>query len=254
MRDVLASLGESWSDERFHQRNASLVKAHFISPGLPNLQNFMNFLDEALAFARRCHRIVAVLLVYPGGFPGLDGSSPQPAEEVLLQEAANRMSGLIRRSDCVARLHLEAGRCQAAASGSEAFAICLTSIKKPSDATKVARRIRRALAAPFSLGGREVSVTAATRLSLYPFDGESAEALLRAARTAGQKVAPGKNGDEVTERSRLGAVEAATQKVAVAGATQTVTAQSATQTGTAEGAENAEKTIAWCTSSPYSER
>ena len=190
-------------DKEFHGRSPSPVKAHFLSAGLANLPRFMAFLENALAHARRYNRTVAVLLFDPWGGEGSKDFFGRHAEGVLLEEAANRLSRSIRRSDCIARFKPEAASCHTAPLGSDAFAICLPIIREPADAVRVARRLLSAFSDPILIEEREVCLTATIGISLHPLDGSDPAALLKAAETAMPAVtASGKNSNRYGHGSR----------------------------------------------------
>ena len=85
----------------------------------------------------------------------------------------DRMSRDISASDgSVARL------------GGDEFTLLLSVMSSVEDVAKVARRILEALARPFSLAGHEVFVTASIGASVYPFDGDDVDVLLKNADTA----------------------------------------------------------------------
>ena len=90
----------------------------------------------------------------------------------LLVEVAERLQQCIRATDVIGRL------------GGDEFAVVLSSLAKPQDAASVAQKVIRAMAAPFTLHGRDTYVSASIGIVIYPEDGGDAETLLKNADTA----------------------------------------------------------------------
>jgi EAL domain-containing protein (putative c-di-GMP-specific phosphodiesterase class I) len=87
--------------------------------------------------------------------------------DVLLKEAAHRLSGCVRETDTVARL------------GGDEFTIILNELDDLSTIERVASSILSKLAEPFHLGSKIAYVSASIGVTLYPEDATSIEALLK---------------------------------------------------------------------------
>ncbi|HVL36781.1 MAG TPA: GGDEF domain-containing protein, partial [Burkholderiales bacterium] len=94
------------------------------------------------------------------------------AGDELLKEVARRLKAAVRPGDTVARL-----------SGDE-FAMIVGDLARAEDAAIVAKKVIDALAAPVRLHGQEVFGAASIGISVFPSDGDDAEALLGAADAA----------------------------------------------------------------------
>jgi predicted signal transduction protein with EAL and GGDEF domain len=90
----------------------------------------------------------------------------------LIQMAAQRLTGCLRDSETISR------------STGDRFMAILSDICDPQQAVKVAERILEALAAPFSLKGSEVFLSASIGIALYPEDGLDPLTLQQAADSA----------------------------------------------------------------------
>ncbi|MDI6810026.1 MAG: bifunctional diguanylate cyclase/phosphodiesterase [Candidatus Eisenbacteria bacterium] len=77
------------------------------------------------------------------------------------------MKGCLRITDTIARL------------GGDEFMIILQDVKKVEDITAVVEKLFSILSEPFNIQGHEFFVTTSVRISVFPDDGEDAEALLR---------------------------------------------------------------------------
>ena len=120
--------------------------------GLPNRALLLDRLEHAL---RRVERRddgarIALLFTDLDNFKHVNDSLGHKAGDNLLVEVAARIASCLRPEDTVARL------------GGDEFVVVLEGVTDAAEATVVAERIARSLAAPFALGGQEVSVTTST--------------------------------------------------------------------------------------------
>jgi diguanylate cyclase (GGDEF)-like protein len=90
----------------------------------------------------------------------------------LLRRVGERLEACVRQADTVARL------------GGDEFTILVPGLLYDDDAARVASKILESIREPFQIGGRDLFLTTSIGVSLYPSDGEDAEALVRSADTA----------------------------------------------------------------------
>lgn len=166
--------------------------------GLANRSLFQDFLDIAIARARRRKGYMAILLLDLDHFKDINdtlghdtgdrllqsvaqriqysvgGESEEPTESEarLIKSVAQRLKNNLRRSDLVARL------------GGDEFAIVLDEIAQPQDAAVVAQKILRSLSPPHQLDRYEVFISPSIGIATYPECGDDAKALVKAADTA----------------------------------------------------------------------
>ncbi len=152
--------------------------------GLPNRMLFRDRGQQALDHAARHGSMVAVLFLDLDRFKIINDSFGHTAGDVLLKCVAERLTEVTRINDALGRGAAEASEHAVARLGGDEFTLILTGLRQADHATLVARRILSSLAAPFSLEGREVFVTASVGIALYPADGDSLEELLKNADTA----------------------------------------------------------------------
>jgi diguanylate cyclase (GGDEF)-like protein len=129
------------------EREAQLhhLAFHDALTGLANRALFLDRLGHALDLANRGARAVSVVFVDLDGFKAVNDTLGHAAGDQLLIAVARRMRGAIRASDTLARL------------GGDEFAVL---VEQGSDATVVARTLLATLRRPFTLDGRQVSVSA----------------------------------------------------------------------------------------------
>ena len=140
---------------------------------LPNRLLFIDRLTQELAHAQRDNQLVAVISVNLNRFRQVNDSFGYSVGDQLLQVAAERLKGHVRASDTLAR------------TGGDDFCFVLNGVKAVHHAGEIAQKILDSFAhSPISAGGSEIFVTASMGISIYPFDGVDAAALVRNADAA----------------------------------------------------------------------
>ena len=156
--------------------------------GLPNRRSFLERVDREIRRAERDGSALAVLFMDLDGFKNINDSMGHAAGDLLLQWAAERLREGLRPTDLLSRqmdLADVAGRAsELARLGGDEFTALVLNILCPEDALAVARRIGQMMRRPFTLEGREVTMTASVGIALYPVDGRDSATLLKHADTA----------------------------------------------------------------------
>ncbi|MBI4183728.1 MAG: EAL domain-containing protein [Proteobacteria bacterium] len=140
--------------------------------GLPNRALFADRLNLALSRARREGRRLALVFLDLDRFKRVNDTVGHRAGDELLREVGARISNTMRASDTVARL-----------AGDE-FTAIVPEIVKARDAETVVRKLLDSIAAPFTLAGQPLSVTASAGVAFFPDDATDADALLQSADAA----------------------------------------------------------------------
>ena len=168
----LTSIIRDITERKLAEHDMRLLADHDHLTGLPNRALFRDRLTQALAAANRDPQRLAVMMIDLDHFKAINhGLGPQAGDQ-LLQAVGDRLTGLVRTADTVAR------------SGDDEFVLLLLGIDEPQHTDKVAERIMRALREPFALSGHEVRITASMGIALYPDDGEDMETLIHLADVA----------------------------------------------------------------------
>jgi diguanylate cyclase (GGDEF)-like protein/PAS domain S-box-containing protein len=141
--------------------------------GLPNRALFVERAGYAASRARRRseHRF-ALLFIDLDGFKTVNDTLGHPAGDQVLIAVARRLEACVRPGDVVARL------------GGDEYAILLERIDQPDGATEVASRILDELRPAFTVGGRDVTVSASIGIAVSLTGREAVEDLVRDADTA----------------------------------------------------------------------
>jgi diguanylate cyclase (GGDEF)-like protein len=140
--------------------------------GLANRVLFTDRLERAIAHARRNDRPVGVLFIDLDRFKEVNDTFGHVAGDQLLRMVAARLLPCRRDEDTLARL-----------SGDE-FAVLLPHLAAPGDVMVVVQRVIEALAAPVTIAGERMLITASIGVAVHPNDGDSADAVLASADAA----------------------------------------------------------------------
>jgi len=140
--------------------------------GLPNRALFRDQLRTAVAQARRDGRPVAVVVLDVDGFQNVNLALGHGGGDALLMAAAQRLGNVLRESDVLARMD-----------GDE-FAILCNGPATVEGIDTLARRIVEAMARPFEVMGREITVGASLGITIFPNDNGTVEQLLGNATSA----------------------------------------------------------------------
>jgi diguanylate cyclase (GGDEF)-like protein len=145
---------------------------HDMLTGLPNRLLFGDRLRQALLAARREAHQLAVIFFDLDKFKPVNDSYGHAVGDVLLQQIATRLRGMLRASDTLARL------------GGDEFVVLLPQVTGADDARKVAEDILRELSRPFMTEGFSLSISASLGVAVYPDCAPDTEGLLRCADAA----------------------------------------------------------------------
>jgi diguanylate cyclase (GGDEF)-like protein len=145
---------------------------HDALTGLPNRRLFNERILLEISHARRDQEKLAVLLFDLDQLKRVNDSFGHDIGDLLLQAVGQRLIGLLRKSDTVARM------------GGDEFLIILPNLEHPDAAVNTAERILSALSTPFQLEGNHIQITTSIGISIYPDDGEDVSILIKKADTA----------------------------------------------------------------------
>ena len=167
-----ARLQAEIQERRMAEQQIRYLANHDALTGLPNRRLLEDRLEQALEMARRNVHQVAIQFIDLDRFKAVNDRLGHRVGDLLLQGVALRLRSLLRGVDTVSRV------------GGDEFVLVLPEMQSATAACETAQRVLTALARPYSVGGHELQVTPSIGISMYPADGNSAEALLIAADTA----------------------------------------------------------------------
>ncbi len=160
MRDI--------SESKAHEEELQTLAHRDALTGLPNRQWFQSFLPAAIKRARRAHLQCALMFIDLDNFKSVNDSLGHEAGDQLLCDVAGFLREAVRASDHVVRL------------GGDEFVVVIEHLEEPGIADalagKIIARLREALEPG---GGPRSRVNASIGVTIYPQDGEDANALLK---------------------------------------------------------------------------
>ena len=133
---------------------------------LPNRAQLKNQLSRAIAQAQRHGSRLAVLFLDIDNFKPINDTLGHGAGDMVLQRVARCLLGAVREADTVSRY------------GGDEFVILLDNVTQPADVVRVAATITTALDAPALVRDQVLRLSVSIGISLYPDDGDDAEALI----------------------------------------------------------------------------
>ena len=181
------SIGRVWSFRDVTERKRAEEKIAHIAfydtlTQLPNRYLLKDRLSQALAYAEKYNKLLAVLFLDLDNFKSINDTLGHNVGDQLLQAVSDRLARHLRTIDTLAR----PGETETTVArfGGDEFTILLQEIKEPHDAGTVAQRILDLFSQPFKLENREAFICTSLGISVYPHDGKNADALLMNADTA----------------------------------------------------------------------
>ena len=152
------------------QRQAEIKIAHMAHhDSLTDLANrvLLNERLESALAASQGGEMLAVHHLDLDQFKAVNDTFGHPAGDRLLTIVAERLRGLVRSTDTIARM------------GGDEFVVLQAPIADPTEASALAQAIIGLMSAPYDLDGHQASVGASIGIAVGPGDGSSCENLLR---------------------------------------------------------------------------
>lgn len=134
---------------------------------LPNRILLHDRLRQALLNAHRDKEIVALMFLDLDHFKNINDVLGYESGDTLLRLIAQRLCGCVRDADTVSR------------QGGDEFAILLPNVGSREMVSRIAAKVLASFSQPCQVGQRELHVTTSIGISLFPADGDHAEALIK---------------------------------------------------------------------------
>ncbi|MCW2673522.1 MAG: diguanylate cyclase [Frankiales bacterium] len=135
--------------------------------GLANRDLLVDRITQTLSQARRAGALVAVLFVDIDRFKSVNDRYGHEAGDLVLQEAADRLSSLLRQGDTAARV------------GGDEFVLVCGALPDPAEALDIAERVRRSFERPFRVNATTLPLTASVGVVITNRGSPDAAELLR---------------------------------------------------------------------------
>ncbi len=144
---------------------------HDVLTDLPNRVLLLERLEYALLVAERDGEPLALLLMDLDRFKEVNDTYGHHYGDLMLQQLAARLRGVLRTSDTIARL------------GGDEFAVLLPDTDERG-AFRAGDKLLQALEQPFDLEGQQFDVSASIGIAMYPEHGTTSSGLLQRADVA----------------------------------------------------------------------
>lgn len=135
--------------------------------GLPNRSFFRDQIELLLTGVMDRNEACAVLFVDLDQFKQVNDTMGHPFGDALLCAVADRLRGIVRQTDLVARF------------GGDEFVILQYPVKHPTEAATLAQRVVEAIGRSFEIEGHQVLIGASIGIAVAPQDGIHADQLLK---------------------------------------------------------------------------
>jgi len=139
---------------------------------LPNRTSLMDRLEVSVKQARQSGSQLAVIYLDLDNFKVINDSIGHSGGDVLLKIVADRLRGLVRETDTVARV------------GGDEFAVLLGTPSGEKEASEIGGRILSEINGRWNLADREFNVSASIGVAVHPDDGVDAGTILKNAERA----------------------------------------------------------------------
>ncbi len=151
-----------------------LLRITFYDPltGLPNRLLFLEKLKEFLHLARRREELLAVVVLDIRRLGEINTTYGLKRGDEILKEVGHRLRAAFRASDLVSRFL------------ADEFGLIFTGLKNRRTLYFLLEKIEQLFRQPFVVDGHEIYIKANLGVAFFPFDGETAEELIRKAETA----------------------------------------------------------------------
>jgi diguanylate cyclase (GGDEF)-like protein/PAS domain S-box-containing protein len=160
------------TDRKTYESQLINLAHHDELTGLYNRVKLYEMFDCFLLTSQRAAQNFAVLFIDLDNFKQVNDSLGHEAGDQLLRVVARRMKKYLRQDDCVARL------------GGDEFIILLRDVADKQAVCRVVELLIEKISSPIRLDVALVHVGMSAGVAVYPFDGDTAQTLMRNADSA----------------------------------------------------------------------
>lgn len=135
--------------------------------GLANRNKLEQFVHHILASSRRHQQSFSLLFLDLDRFKNINDTIGHEAGDALLQVIAERLRSAVRNTDLVARL------------GGDEFVLVITDVKRTESVALIAQKILESVLQAIIIKGQEIYITTSIGISIYPYDGQNMQTLMK---------------------------------------------------------------------------
>ena len=134
---------------------------------LPNRRLLRDRMDQGIKMSNRSGLPLALMSIDLDNFKDVNDTLGHDMGDILLKDAAQRLSSCVRGADTVARM------------GGDEFTVIMGELDDPGSIERVAQGILHKLAQPFQLGNEVAYISASIGITIYPADATGINELLK---------------------------------------------------------------------------
>ncbi len=164
--EALTVISKDITERKRAEEELTYMATHDSLTGLPNRMLFSDRLAQALAQAHRRKKKFAVMLLDLDHFKDVNDSLGHSVGDQLLRAVGNRLRGLLRKGDTIARV------------GGDEFLLLVSEIARLKDVKTVAQKILDAFQKSVVFDSHTLQISASIGVAIYPDDGDNDDTLL----------------------------------------------------------------------------
>lgn len=172
VNDELVGIVASYTDiskQKELEKEIKHMATHDVLTGLPNRRLFNERIQLEMAHAERNDERLGVLWLDLDNFKEVNDTYGHSTGDTLLQEIAQRLTGVLRKSDTVARM------------GGDEFIILLPEMDAIRAAQITADRVLEVMNKPFKCDTHSISISFSIGISIYPDHGQDIASITKSA-------------------------------------------------------------------------
>jgi diguanylate cyclase (GGDEF)-like protein len=162
----MVALVEDITERRIAEAKINHLARFDALTGLPNRIVLRDRMDKALA-ETKAGSLYAIHFIDLDQFKQVNDTLGHSRGDMLLQAVADRLQGLVRKSDVVSRF------------GGDEFIVLQSPMRSIDEASAFAHRILKELGQPYDIDGHQVVISASIGIACAPRDGVDADQLLK---------------------------------------------------------------------------
>lgn len=162
----------AFSENKINEAKIHFMGQHDLLTNVPNRALFMDIFQRVLAESKNNHTLLALMYIDLDRFKTINDSISHEVGDLLLIQVSERLKGLIRKSDTVARF------------GGDEFTVLLKGFNKVEDVSAIANKILRSLNQPYFVQGHIIISTPSIGIAVSSIDGMKPETLMQRANFA----------------------------------------------------------------------
>lgn len=157
------------ADRKKAEKAIKHMAHHDALTGLPNRRLFNERISLEISRSQRNNQKIGVMLFDLDQLKKVNDSFGHSVGDLLLQAVGQRLLGLLRKSDTIARM------------GGDEFLLILPEMNQSEDAVLTAERVLSAISTPFLLDGYQINITTSIGIAFFPDDGTEVDDIIKKA-------------------------------------------------------------------------